>query len=325
MTGHAVIDLGSVSTKLLVTGPGGRLRRSADTIMGGAVMSPVGVVTGRPFGDAALDRVDRTLSGFGRVLGERGLSGDPAALTVVGTAGCRSATDLDRLRTLVRARVGVELTVLGADEEARLGFLGAASDPALAGTGPVVTLDLGGGSTELAAGTAAGGIHAGRSLPIGGRLLSATYLHADPPAPEELSAMLSVVELHVDDVDREVPPVVEALRAGAPLLATGAVITIAAVEIGLIDDPLNGSGDGPVHGFVLSRDAAEDVFRTVATEAADDRRHNPGLPAGRVDDIVGSCGLLVGVMRRLNLPEVVVSQRGLADGIIATAGQTTGG
>ncbi|MFV0525875.1 MAG: Ppx/GppA phosphatase family protein [Acidimicrobiales bacterium] len=325
MTGRAVIDLGSVSSKLLVVDTGGRLRRSLDTIMGGSAMSMVGAVTGRPFGDEALERVDGALTEFGRVLAERGLTGDPSALTVVGTAGARSATDLDRLRALVRDRLSVELTVLSGDDEARLGFLGAVSDPALAGTGPVVTLDLGGASTEVATGTVAAGVGAGRSLPIGGRLLSATYLHADPPAPEELSAALSVVELHVDDVRREVPPVIEALGAGAPMLATGAVITVAAVEIGLLDDPLNGPGDGPVHGFVLGRDAVEDVFRTVATEAADDRRHNPGLPASRVHDIVGSCGLLVEVMRRLDVGQVVVSQRGLADGVLAAAGPTARG
>ena len=46
-----------------------------------------------------------------------------------------------------------------------------------------------------------------------------------------------------------------------------------------------------------SPDAAEDVFRTLATEATEARRHNPGLDPGRVDVIVGGCCVLVGIFR----------------------------
>ena len=45
-----------------------------------------------------------------------------------------------------------------------------------------------------------------------------------------------------------------------------------------------------IHHFVLTRDAAEDVFRTLATESLADRIHNPGLEEARADVIVG--GLL---------------------------------
>ena len=47
---------------------------------------------------------------------------------------------------------------------------------------------------------------------------------------------------------------------------------MAAVEIGLATYDRD-----RIHHFVLTHDAAEDVFRTLATEPRADRIHNPGL------------------------------------------------
>jgi exopolyphosphatase/guanosine-5'-triphosphate,3'-diphosphate pyrophosphatase len=153
-------------------------------------------------------------------------------------------------------------------------------------------------------------------MPIGGSLLTDAYLTSDPPRPEELSAALSIVELHIDDLRRERPELGADLGS-ATVLALGSVTTVAAIEVGLSGgiDPVNGDGDGPLHAFELSRAAAEDVFRTVATESRQDRAHNPGLPLSRVDAIVGAAAVLVEAMRRLALDRVVVSQRGLLDGV----------
>jgi exopolyphosphatase/pppGpp-phosphohydrolase len=153
-------------------------------------------------------------------------------------------------------------------------------------------------------------------MPIGGMLLTSAYLASDPPRPEELSAALSVVELHLDDARREAPELVAALGS-ATVLGLGAIATVAAIEVGLSADLMNGDGDGdgPLHAFELSRVAVEDVFRTIATESRQDRAHNPGLPLTRVDAIVGACVVLVETMRQLALDRVVVSQRGLLDGL----------
>ena len=88
----------------------------------------------------------------------------------------------------------------------------------------------------------------------------------------------------------------------------GTITTIAAVEIGLAEYDRDA-----LHRFVLTRAAAEDVFRTLATERLADRMHNPGLPRDRTDIIVGGCCVLLAVMRRLELKECVVSETDLLD------------
>jgi exopolyphosphatase/guanosine-5'-triphosphate,3'-diphosphate pyrophosphatase len=83
------------------------------------------------------------------------------------------------------------------------------------------------------------------------------------------------------------------------------------VEIGLPEyDP------EVLHHFRLTHEAAEDVFRTLATETAADRRHNPGLEAARVDVIVGGAAVLVAVMRHWGFEEMIVSEADILDGLI---------
>lgn len=314
MSWVGAVDVGSVSAKLLLSDGTERLRLGVDTMLGGSSLSATGTVRSEAIAADALDRLDKALARFAPLIAER-----DASIRVVATATARRATNADALVALVAQRLGSELEILSEGDEARWSFVGAVSDPCLVASaagpvGSVITVDIGGASTEFAIGSA-GGPARTWSVPLGGTLLTSAYLHTDPPGPEELSAALSVVGLHVDDVTREVPELGPALDT-AVVLGLGATVTIAAIEVGLVDvDPNTGDGDGPLHGFMLTRDAVEDVFRTIATETASDRAHNPGLPATRVHDIVGACALLVETMRQLDLDRVVVSQRGLVDGV----------
>ena len=69
---------------------------------------------------------------------------------------------------------------------------------------------------------------------------------------------------------------------------------------------------------MLTRDAAEDVFRTLATEPVADRRANPGLQPERADIIVGGCCALVSVLRTLKAGELLVSESDLLDAVAAS-------
>jgi exopolyphosphatase/guanosine-5'-triphosphate,3'-diphosphate pyrophosphatase len=135
-------------------------------------------------------------------------------------------------------------------------------------------------------------------LPCGVMSLGARHIHSDPPLPEELTNAIGEMMDHVEDAKREIPGIVDA----ALVTVAGPIpVAIAAVEVGA---PIDGAR------FVLTRDAAEDVFRTLATESRDDRRHNPGLAAELVAPIVGGCCAVVGLIRALQLDSVeVVLQR----------------
>ena len=128
--------------------------------------------------------------------------------------------------------------------------------------------------------------------PVGIKTLTTDVLNGDPPRPEELTNAIGLVVDHLDDLLREHPDV-----AGLRTVVGGAVAhEIAAVELGHV----------PQLPLTLSRDAVEDVFRTVATESARDRSKNPGLQGGMVDVIVAGCCVAVAIMRRLQLDEIAV-------------------
>ncbi len=46
------------------------------------------------------------------------------------------------------------------------------------------------------------------------------------------------------------------------------------------------------------------MFRALATEGRADRLANPGLDPDRVDTVLGTCCVVVAVMRRLQLPRL---------------------
>jgi exopolyphosphatase/guanosine-5'-triphosphate,3'-diphosphate pyrophosphatase len=313
-----VVDLGSVSTSLLLTDGRERIRRSVDTNLGAGALTASGEPRPSSIGAEALTDLQAALADFRRLADDVG-----AEVRVVATAAARRASNRTALETIVADSFGEPLDVLDSHDEAALAFAGACTGIAAAEPTQraIVTIDLGGGSTDFAVGDV-GGSATVWSMPIGGVLVTDAFLAGDPPRPEELSAALSVVGLHVDDLRREAPAIVEALtesgeESGPTVLGLGGVATVAAVEIGLLEvDPLNGDGDGPVHGLRLSHDAVEDVFRTLATESRADRAHNPGLPPSRVENIVGGCVVLVETMRQLAIDTITVSQRGLADGAL---------
>jgi exopolyphosphatase/guanosine-5'-triphosphate,3'-diphosphate pyrophosphatase len=85
---------------------------------------------------------------------------------------------------------------------------------------------------------------------------------------------------------------------------------VAAIELGLQEYDRE-----KIHHFRLSHGAVEDVFRTLATETAAQRRHNPGLEPGRGDGIVGGVVVLVTILRSLGFEEVLVSEADILDGL----------
>jgi exopolyphosphatase/guanosine-5'-triphosphate,3'-diphosphate pyrophosphatase len=89
------------------------------------------------------------------------------------------------------------------------------------------------------------------------------------------------------------------------------VSTVAAVELGLLEYDRDA-----IHHFRLTHAAAEDVFRTLATEPLADRLHNPGLEPARGEVIVGGCCVLVSLFRSLGVDELLVSESDILDGLV---------
>ncbi len=302
----AVVDIGTISTRLCISSADGSAIRDARITHTGE-----GLRSTKRISAEAFDRLTSCLVDYREMIDDAGA----AQVRVVATAVARDATNQDALADVVRSALGTEVEVLSGEDEARLAFAGAVrgiDSEEFDDRGMILVIDVGGGSTEFSLGSVAGGYERGFSADVGASKLTDAYLLSDPPQADELSAALSIVELHVDDVRREVPGLADALSSSGLVIGVGgSMSTMAAVEIGLAAYDRDA-----LHGFVLKRSAVEDVFRTLATETAQDRAFNPGLEPDRVALIVGGSCVVVETMRQLDIDQIVVSQSDLIDGIV---------
>jgi len=308
----AAVDIGTNSVRLLVAdvdgeGASARVttldRRMRITRLG------QGVDGDRRLHRDAVARTLTVLDQYGAVVRDLGVE----TLRATATSAARDAANRDDLFVPAEQALGRRPELLSGEEEARLSFLGATAGlSGTAGSGgmgapaPYLVVDIGGGSTEFVLGTdAPTGLI---SIDVGCVRVTEQFLHSDPPAAEELSAAVSVVRDHLADVEREIPE----LRTAQTLVGlAGTVTTVAAVEQGLPE-----YDRARIHHFRLTRAAVEDVFRTLALESIEQRRHNPGLEAERVDVIVGGTIVLAAILRTFGFDEVLVSEDDILDGIV---------
>lgn len=297
----AIIDLGSTSSRLIIGSAQEVVARDAIiTRMGSGLDPKMGL------SDQTLARLRSALETFSSDIARHGAD----QVRVIATAAARELNDPEPLRALVEDVCHAELEIISGDEEGRLGFRGVSQ--AIDDSGPLAVVDIGGRSTEVIVGSAGDGVLGSLSMDTGAAKISDEFFELDPPGPEALSAALSVVGLHLDDLSREVPLAATVLESGTVIGVGGTITTAAAVEIGLVDYDRD-----VINGFELSKEAAEDVFRTLATETAADRAFNPGLQADRVDIIVGGMCMLVGLMRHFSVETLRVSEHDLLDGALS--------
>ena len=293
----AAIDCGTNSTRLLVVDASGRPieRLMRITRLGQGVDA-----SGRLAGDA-IDRVAAALREFREVIDRAGAE----RVRIAATSAARDAANRDHFFEIAESIVGVPPELLSGWEEGQLSFRGATSGIDASDELSLV-VDIGGGSTEFVTGvTEPTGV---LSVDIGCVRLTEKFLHSDPPDAGELSDAMTVVRQYLDDVARELPDAGDANRL---IGLAGTVTTMAAVEIGL-----PAYDEHRIHHFELTKEAAEDVFRTLATERLRDRVHNPGLERERADVIVGGALILVTIMRYFDFNVCLVSVRDILDGLV---------
>ena len=293
----AAIDIGTNSTNLLIADAHGNdiIREVHVTGLGR------GVVQNNLLNDDAIARTIARLQHYATLIKQH----EVGVVRVTATEACRRATNAAVFLDQAEAVLGTRPLIIAGTEEGRLAYSGALSHlPAHEGITLVV--DIGGGSTEIMIGEKT--LHHAVSFPVGTVVLTESHLHHDPPRPEELTNAIGFVTDFMDDLIRDHPEVLNATRVVG---VAGSIVTIAAVEIGLQEFDA-----AAIHGTRMTRENVEEVFRTLATETLADRKFNPGLPADRADVIVGGCCVLVGVMRKLRIPEIMVSVNNLLDGLV---------
>ena len=298
MTRVAAIDVGTNSTRLLVAEEAADGFRSLDRRMTITRLGQ-GVESRRLLAPEALKRTLAIIADYAAACGEYGVT----RLRVTGTSAVRDAHNREEFFEAVRLLTGSEPELLTGDAEARATFLGTLSD--LDEPGAVLVVDIGGGSTELIAGT--GQPDGIVSLDVGCVRMLEKHLHSDPPTPEELDALRSDVTGLMEGA-REMLTV----PAGARMIGVAGTVTqLATLKAGTpVYDP------DVTYYSVLTHGDVRRLARRLASLPYDKRRAVKGLEPGRVDVIVAGAAILQCVMEVFDAAEVLVSEKDILDGLV---------
>ncbi|MFN2389389.1 MAG: exopolyphosphatase [Actinomycetota bacterium] len=294
----AAIDVGTNSTRLLVGEESQDGFRPIDRRM---VITRLGegVDRRRVLAPEALDRALRTIADYAATCGELGVE----RLRVTGTSAVRDAHNREQFFDAVRALTGHDPELLSGEAEARLTFLGVRSD--LGGGEPLLVADIGGGSTELIAGTDEPERIV--SLDMGCVRELEKHLHSDPPSAAEIAALRADVTARFEAVkgDLEVGP-------GTRLVGVaGTVSQLATLKSGLpVYDP------DVVHHLVMSHGDVRVLARRLSSLTYEQRKRVTTLEPGRADVIVAGAQILLCVMEVFDAAEILASEKDILDGLV---------
>ena len=301
MTRVAAIDCGTNSIRLLIAEPddSGGLRdldRRLEIVRLGQGVDATG-----EFHPDALQRTFAAVDHYAELIEKAEVPVENVQF--VATSASRDAKNRDSFFAGIKQRLGVLPDVISGETEARLSFIGALSRVTPEGE-PVLVMDIGGGSTELITGGAAGKMRSAISLDIGSVRVTERFLKQNPVADDDLVRATE----YVDDLLAESG--VDFASIGTWIGVAGTATTLAGVYLELehYDREL-------VHGAVIPLPAVQELLYRLAGMTVDEIRGLPSMHPGRADVITGGALVEARIAARLQVKDLIVSESDILDGI----------
>jgi exopolyphosphatase/guanosine-5'-triphosphate,3'-diphosphate pyrophosphatase len=301
MTTVAAIDCGTNSIRLLIAesdGHGGLvdLDRRTEIVRLGQGVDATG-----EFHPDALRRTFAVVDQYAELIRAAGVTSE--AIHFVATSAARDARNRDEFFAGIEELVGVRPDVISGDEEARLSFAGALSRIRPTAE-PVLVMDVGGGSTELIVGSAAGQVTSAISLDIGSVRLTERFLGAGPPTPAALEAARGHVDGLLDTSG------VDFASVGTWVGVAGTATTLAGVHL-----QLEAYDRARVHGSTISLPKLDDLATLLSRMTVDQIKALPSMHPGRADVVTAGALIATRVAARLHVADLIVSESDILDGI----------
>jgi exopolyphosphatase / guanosine-5'-triphosphate,3'-diphosphate pyrophosphatase len=297
----AAVDIGTNSVRLLIADERGHEleRHMQITRLGQGVDK-----TGELHPDA-IARTVEVLRSYASLIERHGAG----RVRATATSAARDARNSQEFFDHAEAALGVRPELLRGDEEALLSFRGATSglDPR---QGPFLVVDIGGGSTEFILGQ--GAPEALISIDMGCVRMTERHIARDPPEPAELEACFADVHGQLAQVRAALP----LHRARQVIGLAGTVTSLAALQQGLTHYDARRT-----HHARLSRLEVEALFLRLTGADVTGRRAMLAEPK-RAEVLIGGSCVLLGILRELDIHELLVSETDILDGLCASLIQT---
>jgi len=291
----AVVDLGSTAVRMLLA------RVTPDT--GYRVLAEERVPTrlggGTP-GALPREAIDETLRAVHRFFARHSPNGRGPRIVALATSAVRDAGNRERLLDPLRRNEGIEVQVLSARDEARLGVDAALES--LSFTDGLVA-DLGGASLQLSR-VRRRKVVSIASLALGAVRTTRRFVRRDPPTPRELRALR-------DEIRKQ-------LMVGLPPAARGEIVvglggtvrTLAGIHLRAHSDRTRR------HGLRLHQADVTAVRERLEGLSRRKRRRIPSLKPERADIILAGAIVIEEVMVFGGYLTLEVCTRGIRDAIL---------
>ena len=229
---------------------------------------------------------------------------------LVATSAVRDASNGEEFISGAKEITGVSARVLTGNEEAHFSFNGATAGIAASPT-PIAILDIGGGSTELAA--MIDGRLESHSMQLGCVRVTERALGRGIVSGENETAALDMITSEIELAFRTVPNF-EKLIGNVQLMGlAGTVATLAQLDTGLSIYERSA-----VHLRSMSREVVEKWYATLKVLRPEQRLALPGMVPGREDVMASGLLILGAVMDRLQVNQLVSSENDILDGVVAS-------
>jgi exopolyphosphatase/guanosine-5'-triphosphate,3'-diphosphate pyrophosphatase len=296
-----VIDMGSNSFRLVVYGyEPGRYWQHVDEIR-------EAVRVGQGMGDEAvlkpepMERAVRTAKVFGSFCEATGIDD----VTAVATSAIRAARNGDELLARIREESGLDPRLIDEAEEARYGYLAIANSTTIEdGFG----IDIGGGSVQ-AMRLESRQLTASDSWRLGAVQVSEAFL---PDDGEASSKQLKALRKHVKQESESAEWFTsDDGKAGPRAAGIGGTIR----NLASAAERRAGLPETDAQGYLLTRDALEDLIEDLAGMSPHKRGGVPGIKPDRGDVILGGAVVLGALMDRAGIKELEATDAGLREGV----------
>ena len=299
----AVIDIGTNSIKFILAEMGKEGQFKAVMDKNSIAQLGEGLKETGKINPEAMERNCAAIKEFADIAKMEGAD----EIFAIGTMALRKASNTSDFVKMVKNKAGIEIRVIPGDEEARYSYLAVVSGIDL-GQGKLAIIDTGGGSTEFVFGEG-DRLDKRFSLELGAIRITEEFLKADPVSAEGVvSAEKSIDKFLADNgVNSKVDKLVG---------MGGGITSMASVMFKMVEyDP------DRVQGCSLSLAEVEKQIAMYSKKTIEQRRSIVGLQPKRADTILASALIVKGIMLRLAVDGLTVSDRGLRHGLLYDVGK----
>ncbi|MBF0491843.1 MAG: Ppx/GppA family phosphatase [Deltaproteobacteria bacterium] len=228
----------------------------------------------------------------------------------IATEALRRAENSQEFVQRVQKNCGFKVEIISGLKEARLAYLSAYFDFKKKYSNLVV-LDIGGGSTELIwkiSSEKSNNRIRTLSMKLGSVRLTEEIVKQDPISKEEFLLLKANIKQKLDsDLEN-----IELPQAPFELIGLAGTLT----TLSQIDQKLLQFDSQKIQGVVLSLNSLENIIEELKNKTIAERCQIIGMESKRADVILAGACILEGVLKRLKIDRVVVSDRGIRYGIL---------